>query len=158
MTGAEGKMTVGVERITSAQKTENPSASYGLRRLKEVSEGLRPRGQGVYQERLWSVSAAKTPRYSHTDVAFNEDDASGVHFPHNDALVVEAMIGNHTVCKILVDNGSSVDLLYSDCLEKMGIQKEQLEKTSRLLYGFTGDSVIPQGTIWLPITAREKPR
>ncbi|XP_024018771.1 uncharacterized protein LOC112090818 [Morus notabilis] len=114
--------------------------------------------RGVYQERLWSVSAVKTPRYSSTDVAFNEDDASGVHFPHNDALVVEAMIGNHTVCRILVDNGSSVDLLYSDCLEKIGIQKEQLEKTSRPLYGFTGDSVIPQGTIRLPITAREKPQ
>ncbi|XP_024026591.1 uncharacterized protein LOC112093080 [Morus notabilis] len=40
----------------------------------------------------------------------------------------------------------------------MGIQKEQLEKTSRPLYGFTGDSVIPQGTIRLPITAGEKPR
>ncbi|XP_024027266.1 uncharacterized protein LOC112093317 [Morus notabilis] len=114
--------------------------------------------RGVYQERFWSISSAKAPRYSHTDVAFNENDASGVHFPHNDALVVEAMIGNHTVCRILVDNGSSVDFLYSDCLEKMGIQKEQLEKTSRPLYGFTGDSVIPQGTIRLPITASEKPR
>ncbi|XP_024020313.1 uncharacterized protein LOC112091305 [Morus notabilis] len=77
--------------------------------------------RGVYQEIFWSVSAAKTPRYSSADVAFNEDDASGVHFPHNDALVVEAMIGNHTICRILVDNGSSVDLLYSDCLEKMRI-------------------------------------
>ncbi|XP_024022447.1 uncharacterized protein LOC112091932 [Morus notabilis] len=113
--------------------------------------------RGVYQERFWSVSAAKTPRYCHTDVAFNENDASGVHFPHNNALVVEAMIGNHTVCRILVDNGSSVDLLYSDYLEKKGIQKEQLEKTSRPLYGFTGDSVIPQGTIRLPIIAGEKP-
>ncbi|XP_024030686.1 uncharacterized protein LOC112094319 [Morus notabilis] len=113
--------------------------------------------RGVYQERFWSVSAAKTPRYSSTNVAFNEDDASGVHFPHNDALVVEAMIGNYTVCRIRVDNGSSVDLLYSDCLKKMGIQNEQLEKTSRPLYGFTGDSVILQGTIRLPITTREKP-
>ncbi|XP_024024716.1 uncharacterized protein LOC112092519 [Morus notabilis] len=68
------------------------------------------------------------------------------------------MIGNHTVCRILVDNVSSVDLLYSDCLEKMGIRKEQLEKTSRPLYGFTGDFVIPQGTIRLPITAGETPR
>ncbi|XP_024026719.1 uncharacterized protein LOC112093118 [Morus notabilis] len=145
-------------------------------RLQEFRAEWRPRNDGhggdsrrsqkdyaheaneVYQERFWSVSAAKTPRYSHTDVAFNEDDASRVHFPHNDALVVEAMIGNHTVCRILVDNGSSVDLLYSDCLEKMGIRKEQLEKTSRPLYGFTEDSVIPQGTIRLPIIAGEKPR
>ncbi|XP_024017308.1 uncharacterized protein LOC112090382 [Morus notabilis] len=114
--------------------------------------------KGVYQERFWNVSAIKIPRHSHTDVAFNEDDASGVHFPHNDALVVEAVIRNHTVCRILVDNGSSVDLLYSDCLEKMGIHEGQLERTTRPLYGFTGDSVIPQGTIRLPITAGEKPR
>ncbi|XP_024028425.1 uncharacterized protein LOC112093706 [Morus notabilis] len=40
----------------------------------------------------------------------------------------------------------------------MGIPKEQLEKTSRPLYSFTGDSVIPQGAIRLPITAGKKPR
>ncbi|XP_024021753.1 uncharacterized protein LOC112091721 [Morus notabilis] len=112
----------------------------------------------VYQERFWNVSAAKSTRFSSTDLAFNEDDANGVHFPYNDALVVETLIGNHTLCQILVDNGSSVDLLYSDCLEKMEIPKEQLERTSRPLYGFTGDSIIPQGTIRLPITTGEKPR
>lgn len=51
-----------------------------------------------------------------------------MHFPHNDALMVEVMIGNHTVCRILVDNISSVDILYSDGLAKMGISKEKLEK------------------------------
>ncbi|XP_024018686.1 uncharacterized protein LOC112090799 [Morus notabilis] len=40
----------------------------------------------------------------------------------------------------------------------MGIPKEQLKKISKPLYGFTGDSVIPQGTIRLPITAGKKPR
>ncbi|XP_024024254.1 uncharacterized protein LOC112092392 [Morus notabilis] len=114
--------------------------------------------RGVYQERFWSVSAVKTPRYSSDDVAFNDNDASRVHFPHNDALVVEAMIRNHIVCRILEDNGSSVDLLYSDYLEKIRIRKDQLEKTSRPLYGFTGNSIIPQGTIRLPMTAGEKPR
>ncbi|XP_024027003.1 uncharacterized protein LOC112093203 [Morus notabilis] len=127
------KMTVDTNRRTSDQRTENPSASY-------------------------EPSSAVLTRFDSADLAFNEDDANGVHFPHNDALVVEAIIGNHTVCQILVDNGSSVDLLYSDCLENMGIPKEQLEKTSRPLYDFTGDSVIPQGTIRLPITAGEKSR
>ncbi|XP_024019395.1 uncharacterized protein LOC112091007 [Morus notabilis] len=115
----------------------------------------------VYQERFWNLSttkSAKTTKFDSVEVAFTEEDANGVHFPHNDALVVEAVIRNHTVCMILVDNGSSVDILYSDCLEKMGIPKEQLEKTSLPLFGFTRDSVIPEGMIWLPITAREKPR
>lgn len=57
-----------------------------------------------------------------------------------------------------MDNGSLVDILYSDCLENMGIPKEQLKKTSKPLNGFTGDSVILQGTIMMPIIAGEKPR
>lgn len=73
-------------------------------------------------------------------------------------MVVDAIIGNHIVSRILVVNGSSVDILYSDYLEKMGIPKEQLKRTSQPLYGFTGDSIIPQGTIRLPITVGEKPR
>lgn len=91
-------------------------------------------------------------------MAFTEEDGSVVHFPQNDALVVEVVIGNHTVCRILVDNGSLVDILYSDCLEMIRIPKEQLEKIFRLLYWFTRDSVIPKGTIRLPITTGEKPR
>lgn len=98
------------------------------------------------------------PRFDGSEITFSEEDASGVHFPHNDAFAVEAMIGNHIVCRILVNNGSSVDILYSDCLEKMGIPKAQIEKTTRSLYGFTGDPIIPQGTIRLPITVGEKPR
>ncbi|EXB37478.1 hypothetical protein L484_001143 [Morus notabilis] len=112
----------------------------------------------VYPERFRNLSTAKIAKYSSADVTFNEEDANGVHFPHNNALVVEAIIENHTVCRILVDNESLVDLLYADCLEKMEVPKEQLEKTSRPLYGFTRDSVIPQGTNRLPITAGEKLR
>ncbi|XP_024031072.1 uncharacterized protein LOC112094456 [Morus notabilis] len=112
----------------------------------------------VYQERFWTLSVTKVAKFSITDVAFTEEDANGVHFSHNDALVVEVIIGNHTVCRILVDNGSSMDILYTDCFGKMGIPKEQLEKTTRPLFGFTGDSVIPQGTIRLPITVGERPR
>lgn len=115
----------------------------------------------MYQERFWNLSTTKLPKtkkFDDVEVAFTEKDANGVHFPHNDALVVEAVTGSHTVCRILVDNGSSVDILYSNWLEKRGIPNKQLEKTSMPLYGFTGDSVIPKGTIRLPITTGEKPR
>lgn len=53
-------------------------------------------------------------------MTFTEED----HFPYNYALVVEAVIGNHTVCRIIVDDGSSVDIMYSDYLKKMGIPNE----------------------------------
>lgn len=100
----------------------------------------------------------KAPRFDGSEVIFSEEDARRVHFPHNNALVVDAMLGNHTVYRILVDNGSLVDILSSDCLEKMGIPKEQMEKNTKPLYEVTGDSVIPQRTNRLPVTAVEKPR
>ncbi|XP_024021581.1 uncharacterized protein LOC112091649 [Morus notabilis] len=68
--------------------------------------------------------ATKIVKFGGAEVVFTEEDANEVHFPHNDALVVEAMIRNHTICRILVDNGSSVDILFSDYLKKMGILKE----------------------------------
>ncbi|XP_024017954.1 uncharacterized protein LOC112090578 [Morus notabilis] len=100
---------------------------------------------------------AKAMRYEEAEITFLEADASGVHFPQSDALVVEAMIGNHTVCRILVDNGSSVDILYSDCLDKMGIPRSRLQNSAQPLYGFTRDSVILEGAIELPMTIGDRP-
>ncbi|XP_024018991.1 uncharacterized protein LOC112090900 [Morus notabilis] len=76
-----------------------------------------------FNQRVMSVSGkeAKATRYEEAEITFLEADANGVHFPQSDALVMEAMIGNHMVCRILMDNGSSVDILYADCLDKMGI-------------------------------------
>ena len=44
------------------------------------------------------------------DITFKESDAHLVHHPHCDALVIKAMMANNNVYKILVDNGSSVDI------------------------------------------------
>ena len=46
------------------------------------------------------------------DITFSERDAHHVRHLHCDALVVKAMITNNNVHRILVDNESSVDILY----------------------------------------------
>ncbi|XP_024019620.1 uncharacterized protein LOC112091070 [Morus notabilis] len=81
-----------------------------------------------FSQRIMNVSGreAKAARYEEAEITFSEADAKGVHFSQSDALVVEAMIRNHTVCRILVDNGSSVDILYLDCLDKIGIPRVRL--------------------------------
>ncbi|XP_024018685.1 uncharacterized protein LOC112090798 [Morus notabilis] len=111
-----------------------------------------------FNRRVMNVSGreAKAARYEEAEIKFLEADVNGVHFPQSDALVVEAMIGNHTVCRILVHNGSSVDILYSSCLDKMGIPRVRLQNNAQPLYGFTEDSVIPEGVIELPMTIGDR--
>ena len=41
-----------------------------------------------------------------------EEDARLLHHPHNDALVVSIYVGDYNVHQVLVDNGSSADILY----------------------------------------------
>ena len=45
-------------------------------------------------------------------IGFLEEDARRLHYPHDDALVVSVWIGDYNVHQILVDNGSSADILY----------------------------------------------
>ena len=54
-------------------------------------------------------------------ITFTEEDARKVHYPHNDPLVVTVQIGNMLVHRTLIDNGSSMDILYLSALEKMGL-------------------------------------
>ena len=45
-------------------------------------------------------------------ITFRDSDAHLVHHPHRDVLVITAMMANNKVHRILVDNMSTVDILY----------------------------------------------
>ena len=68
------------------------------------------------------------------------------------------MIANNNVHKILVDKGSSVDILYFEAFERMGLQVSDLKPLPNVVYDFTGDRVMPLGVISLPMTLGEHPR
>ena len=57
-------------------------------------------------------SVPKMPRIDNPVIEFSEDDARRLHHPQDDALVVSLQIGDYNVYRVLVDNGSSVDILY----------------------------------------------
>ena len=103
----------------------------------------------------WPVKQFKV---KNDDITFKESDAYLVHHPHCDALVIKAMMANNNMHRILVENGSSVDILYYQAFQKMGLKNNDLRPCSSPIYGFTGDSVIPVGVITLPMTMEEYPR
>ena len=45
-------------------------------------------------------------------IGFIEEDARRLHHPHDDAFVVNIQIGDYNIHWVLVDNGSSVNILY----------------------------------------------
>ncbi|GFZ10155.1 hypothetical protein Acr_21g0007540 [Actinidia rufa] len=51
-------------------------------------------------------------------ITFGSDDLRGLHLPHDDALVISAVIANFNVQRILIDSGSSADILFISAFEK----------------------------------------
>ena len=45
-------------------------------------------------------------------IGFLEEDARRLHHPYVDALVVSIRVGDYNMHRVLVDNGSLVDILY----------------------------------------------
>ena len=45
-------------------------------------------------------------------IRFSEKDARRLHHPHDDALVVSLLVEDYNMHRVLVDNGSSADILY----------------------------------------------
>jgi hypothetical protein len=77
-------------------------------------------------------------RWSHIPITFSEEDVRLQGFPHNDALVIEANIASWTLGKLLVDNGSSADIIFADAFDKMGLNRDLLQPPDTPLYGFGG--------------------
>ena len=101
---------------------------------------------------------SKSSRKESEEITFTDADGRWVHHPRNDPLVITTTIENMNVHRTLVDNGSSVDILYLGTYEQMGLGLHKLTHTPILLYGFTGDSLIPVGSIKLAMTVGTYPR
>ena len=80
-------------------------------------------------------------------IIFTDEDARRLHHPHDDAIVITLIIANYTTRRVLVDKGSSADILYYLAFQQMRINKELLHLVSVSLISFGGMKVLPVGTI-----------
>ena len=103
-------------------------------------------------------SVPKMPRIDNPVIEFSEDDAWRLHHPHDDALVVSLQIGDYNMHRVLVDNGSSADILYYPAFQQMRIDRERLTPTNAPLVGLGGTKVFPLGAITLAVTAGDYPQ
>ncbi|GMN25884.1 hypothetical protein TIFTF001_040784 [Ficus carica] len=84
-------------------------------------------------------------------ISLHEKKATKLCRSHDVALVITLLIANCQVGRILVDNGSSADILFLTALKEMDISKSQIEKAAMTLVGFNGKSTQVVGKIQLHV-------
>lgn len=60
-------------------------------------------------------------------IIFDGPDQLAVQLPHSDAIVITINIGGTEVLRLLVDNGSSCDILFLEGFSRMGIEPKNLK-------------------------------
>ena len=101
-------------------------------------------------------AVSKLPRLD-TAIMFSDSDLEGYQHPHDDPLVIRAIMANKTIHWVLVDNESSADIIFASTFDKMGIGREKLEPVSTHLRGFSGEKVLSLGSIQLVLTLGDPP-
>ncbi|GAV75504.1 LOW QUALITY PROTEIN: hypothetical protein CFOL_v3_18983, partial [Cephalotus follicularis] len=116
-----------------------------------------PRQQEEQQQQQPRVPHSKRLRTGGDEevISFSEADYEGVHLPHDDPVVVTLLVELFTMKRILLDSGSSADILYKHAFDQLRIPADQL---ARALVGFTGETIHPLGSINLSVVAGTAPR
>ena len=84
-------------------------------------------------------------------LGFSDEDKVGTIQSHDDALVVTLRIGGYDVRRVMVDQGSAVDIMYPDLYKGLGLKPKHLTIYSSPLVSFEGRMVIPKVQIKLPM-------
>ena len=99
---------------------------------------------------------SKLPRPD-MSITFSDSDLEGCQHPHDDPLVVRAIVAKKTIHRVLVHNGSSADIIFASAFDRIGIGREKLEPVNTHLRGFSREKVLPLGSIQLVLTLGEPP-
>jgi hypothetical protein len=91
-------------------------------------------------------------KWSHIPIIFSAQDINLASLPHTDVLVIIVHIDRWNITRILVDNGSQVEILFLSAFEKMGYDRKQLKEPMKPLYDFSDKRIEPVRVITLPIS------
>lgn len=80
-------------------------------------------------------------------IEFSENEVVNLHQPHNDALVIALTIANIKVHRILIDGGSSANILSLTAFNAKNLGEDKFKGNLTPLVGFGGERVMLEGSI-----------
>ena len=84
-------------------------------------------------------------------LSFSDADKLGTIQPHDDALVVTLRIGGYDVKRVMIDQGSTAEIMYPDLYKGLGLKPENLTTYSSPLVSFEDKMVVPKWQVKLPV-------
>ncbi|XP_059635724.1 uncharacterized protein LOC132277902 [Cornus florida] len=91
-----------------------------------------------------------------TQIKFDRTDLLRVQIPHEDLLVVSLTVAECLVCRVLIDPGSSANVMPRNTFDRLEIKPDQLKPTGNPLLGFGGKRVEPIGMVEVAVHAAER--
>ena len=104
-----------------------------------------------------NTTVPDVPQYlnwSEAPITWNRDDhPDRVPHPGKYALVVDPIVANFKLTKVLMDGGSSLNILYEDTLKRMNLTESQLDYSKVTFHGIVpGRQAKSKGSIKLEVT------
>ncbi|GMN64235.1 hypothetical protein TIFTF001_033319 [Ficus carica] len=131
--------------------TEKGRETYGLDNDGETVTAIKSHRRKAIQ--LIATILPDDP--TENSITFHSSKATNLSRPHNDALVLTLNVPNCEVGRILVDNGSSADVLFLSTLREIELSESNIKKSTTVLTGFNGESTTAVGKIKLPLKKSE---
>ncbi|XP_019248668.1 PREDICTED: uncharacterized protein LOC109227932 [Nicotiana attenuata] len=110
-----------------------------------------PQGPMIKLTKVSITREKKTRDYvSESAISFSNEDTEGIIQPHNDALVIFVLINKYRVKLVLIDPGSSANIVRSKVIEQQGLQ-DQIVPAFRVLNRFNMACETTKVEITLPV-------
>ena len=114
-----------------------------------------PRRTGSCPSRIMSIARLSTENSNfepkgakmsiHLALSFSDEDKDGTIQPHDDILVITLRIVGYDVKRVMVDQGSGVEIMYPDLYKGLNLRPKNLTTYNSPLVSFDGKVVISRG-------------